>query len=74
MQIVNAYCALGQFPQAYVANQNALYRLSQMSDEVFDRPDMPMTRRHWEDWLRWSNELKLLDKPAGAGQSAAAAG
>ena len=55
-----------------MANQNALYRLSQMSDEVFDRPDMPMTRRHWEDWLRWSNELKLLDKPAGAGQSAAA--
>ena len=74
VQIVNAYCALGQFPQAYVANQNALYRLSQMSDEVFERPDMPMTRRHWEDWLRWSNELKLLDKPAGAGQSAAAAG
>jgi len=70
VQIVNAYCALGQFPQAYVANQNALYRLSQMPDEVFDRPDMPMTRRHWEDWLRWSNELKLLDKPA----QAAAAG
>ncbi len=69
VQIVNAYCALGQFPQAYVANQNALYRLSQMPDEVFDRPDMPMTRRHWEDWLRWSNELKLLDKPS---QSAAA--
>ncbi len=69
VQIVNAHCALGQFPQAYVANQNALYRLSQMPDEVFDRPDMPMTRRHWEDWLRWSNELKLLDKPA---QSAAA--
>lgn len=70
VQIVNAYCALGQFPQAYVANQNALYRLSQLPDEVFDRPDMPMTRRHWEDWLRWSNELKLLDKPA----QAAAAG
>ena len=70
VQIVNAYCALGQFPQAYVANQNALYRLSQLPDEVFDRPDMPMTRRHWEDWLRWSNELKLLDKPP----QAAAAG
>ncbi|MEE9404155.1 MAG: hypothetical protein V3V20_04630 [Algisphaera sp.] len=71
VQIVNAHCALGQFPQAYVANQNALYRLSQMPDEVFDRPDMPMTRRHWEDWLRWSNELKLLDKPS---QSAAVSG
>jgi tetratricopeptide (TPR) repeat protein len=62
VQIVNAYCEMQEFQQAYVANQNALWQLSQMPDEVFDRPDMPMTRRHWEDWLRWSSELKLLDK------------
>ncbi|MEM6457873.1 MAG: tetratricopeptide repeat protein [Planctomycetota bacterium] len=62
VQIVNAYCELQEFQQAYVANQNALWQLSQMDDAVFDRPDMPMTRRHWEDWLRWSSELKLLDK------------
>ncbi len=62
VQIVNAYCELQEFQQAYVANQNALWQLSQMNDEVFDSPDMPMTRQHWEDWLRWSSELKLLDK------------
>ena len=66
VQIVNAYCELQEFQQAFVANQNALWQLSQMEDEVFDRPDMPMTRQHWEDWLRWSSELKLLDKQASA--------
>ena len=66
VQIVNAYCEMQEFQQAYVANQNALWQLSQMPDEIFDRPDMPMTRRHWEDWLRWSSELKLLDKQTAA--------
>ncbi len=66
VQIVNAYCEMQEFQQAYVANQNALWQLSQMPDEVFDRPDMPMTRQHWEDWLRWSSELKLLDKQTAA--------
>lgn len=68
VQIVNAYCELQEFQQAYVANQNALWQLSQMEDEVFDRPDMPMTRQHWEDWLRWSSELKLLDKQAASAE------
>ena len=61
VQIVNAFCELGQFQQAFVANQNALWQLAQMPDEAFDSPDMPMTRQHWEDWLRWSSELELLD-------------
>lgn len=68
VQIVNAYCELQEFQQAYVANQNALWQLSQMDDEVFDSPDMPMTRKHWEDWLRWSSELKLLDKQSASVQ------
>lgn len=68
VQIVNAYCELQEFQQAYVANQNALWQLSQMDDEVFDSPDMPMTRQHWEDWLRWSSELKLLDKQSAAAE------
>jgi tetratricopeptide (TPR) repeat protein len=68
VQIVNAYCEMQEFQQAYVANQNALWQLSQMPDEVFDRPDMPMTRQHWEDWLRWSSELKLLDKQSASVQ------
>ncbi len=62
VQIVNAYCELGEFQQAHVANQNAMFQLTQMDDKVFDSPAMPMTRQHWEDWLRWSSELKLLDK------------
>ncbi|MBB6430728.1 tetratricopeptide repeat protein [Algisphaera agarilytica] len=68
VQMVNAYCELQEFQQAYVANQNALWQLSQMEDEVFDSPDMPMTRQHWEDWLRWSSELKLLDKQSASAQ------
>lgn len=68
VQIVNAYCELQEFQQAYVANQNALWQLSQMNDEVFDSPDMPMTRKHWEDWLRWSSELKLLDKQSASAE------
>ncbi|MEM9419237.1 MAG: tetratricopeptide repeat protein [Planctomycetota bacterium] len=68
VQMVNAYCELQEFQQAYVANQNALWQLGQMEDEVFDSPDMPMTRQHWEDWLRWSSELKLLDKQSASAQ------
>jgi len=57
VQKVNAYCEMGQFQQARVANENALWHLNRIPDEAFDDPSLPMTREHWEDWLRWSSEL-----------------
>ncbi|MEM1208687.1 MAG: tetratricopeptide repeat protein [Planctomycetota bacterium] len=57
VQKVNAYCEMGQFQQARVANENALWHLNRIPDEAFDDPSLPMTREHWENWLRWSSEL-----------------
>ncbi|MEM6332731.1 MAG: tetratricopeptide repeat protein [Planctomycetota bacterium] len=57
VQKVNAYCEMGQFQQARVANDNALWHLNRIPDEAFDDPSLPMSREHWEDWLRWSSEL-----------------
>ncbi len=60
VQIVNAYAELGQFDRARVANRHALDLLERLDDSVFDDPTVPMSRRHWEDWLRWTSELELL--------------
>ena len=60
VQIVNARCELGQFQEAKVANDHALWQLERIPDEAFDDPALPMSREHWEDWLRWTSELKLF--------------
>ncbi|BAM02901.1 tetratricopeptide repeat protein [Phycisphaera mikurensis] len=57
VQIVNAHCELGEFAAAGVANRRALLLLGRLDDAAFDSPDLPMDRRHWQDWLRWSSEL-----------------
>ena len=57
VQIVNAHCELGEYAAAGVANRRALLLLSRLDDSAFDSPDLPMDRRHWQDWLRWSGEL-----------------
>jgi tetratricopeptide (TPR) repeat protein len=61
VQIVNAHCELGQYQEAAVANRQALWQLDRMPDDAFDDPSLPMTRQHWEDWLRWSGELGLYE-------------
>ena len=38
--------------------------LERMDDEAFDRPEVPMTRQHWQDWLRWTSELDLFERQA----------
>lgn len=60
VQIVNAHCELGEFAAAAVANRRALLLLNRLDDSAFESPDLPMDRRHWQDWLRWSSELDLF--------------
>lgn len=67
VQIVNAYCELGRVQQARVANERARWHLKRIPDEAFDDPSrLPMTREHWQDWLRWSSELDLFGTQANA--------
>ncbi|MCC7145091.1 MAG: tetratricopeptide repeat protein [Phycisphaeraceae bacterium] len=61
VQIVNAYGQLGQVQQARAADRRAQDHLKRIPEEAFNDPDLPMTRRHWDDWLRWTNELGLFD-------------
>jgi tetratricopeptide (TPR) repeat protein len=60
IQIVNAYCELGKFQQAKIANDNARRQLERIPDEAFEDENLPMKREHWEDWLRWTSELNLF--------------
>jgi tetratricopeptide (TPR) repeat protein len=63
VQIVNAHCELGNYQEAGVYNSLALERLKQMPDEAFNQPGLPMSREHWEDWLRWTSERDLFSGP-----------
>jgi TolA-binding protein len=73
VQIVNAHCELGNYQEAGVYNSMALERLKQMPDAAFNKPGLPMSREHWEDWLRWTNERDLFSGPEQAGPQQAAA-
>ncbi len=64
VQIVNAYCELGRYDAAKRANEKALWALERLPDEAFNDPTLPMTRQHWEDWLRWTSEMDLFGAQA----------
>ena len=64
VQIVNAYCELDNYAAARTANNKALVLLESMDEAAFDRPEMPMQKQHWRDWLRWSTELDLFARRA----------
>ncbi len=66
VQIVNAYCEMGQRQEAKVANDRARWQLQRIPDEAFDDPTLPMKREHWQEWLRWSSELNLFGAQAQA--------
>ena len=66
VQIVNAYCELGKTQEAKVANDRARWQLKRIPDEAFNDPTLPMTREHWQDWLRWTSELNLFSSQANA--------
>lgn len=62
VQIVNIHSELGQTQAARAANRRARDLLNLIPDSAFDDPSLPMTRDHWERWLRWSSELDLFAK------------
>lgn len=64
VQIVNANCELNRVQAARVANVRARERLKQIPEEAFNDVTIPMTRRHWEDWLKWSSQLDLFGSQA----------
>lgn len=66
VQIVNAYCELGRFQQAKVANDMARSQLERIPDSAFEDENLPMKREHWEDWLRWTSERNLFTSQASA--------
>ncbi len=66
IQQVNAHSELGQFQAARVANDRARYQLRRIPDDAFNDPSLPMSREHWEDWLKWTSELNLFDAQASA--------
>ena len=60
VQIVNANCELGNVQAAKVANRRAREQLKRIPEEAFEDESLPMTRQHWQDWLRWADELDLF--------------
>jgi len=66
IQIVNAYCELGRFQDARVANDMARSQLERIPDSAFEDENLPMKRAHWENWLRWTSERDLFGRQASA--------
>lgn len=63
VQIVNAYVAQSRWAEARTANERATQHLARFPESVWNRPDLPMERRHWERWLE---ARTLLDQSATA--------
>jgi tetratricopeptide (TPR) repeat protein len=64
VQMVNAYAELGQYQNARAVNLRARDHLRRIPEEAFNDPSLPMTRKHWQDWLQWSSKLNLFDPQA----------
>ncbi len=60
VQIVNAYCEMGRLDEARVANDRARAQLKRIPEEAFNDPSLPMNRRHWEDWLKFTSQFNLF--------------
>jgi tetratricopeptide (TPR) repeat protein len=57
IQTVNAYIALGDFTSARTANDRAKATYQTLPDDVWDDPNLPMSRREWESWLDANTRL-----------------
>lgn len=69
VQIVNSNAELGRVQDARVATRKAQALLKRIPEDLFDSETVPMSRKHWEEWLRWTSELNLFD--ASSSRSAA---
>jgi tetratricopeptide (TPR) repeat protein len=59
VQIVNAYCQLGQIEKAKAANERAKWLLRRMPPESFTDGSFQMPKEYWEQWLKWANDSGL---------------
>ncbi len=50
-QIVSAYAAEGKWAEAKTANERARQQLNKFPESIWQTPDLPMEKRHWEAWL-----------------------
>jgi len=57
VQIVNSYAEMGEWELARKANERAKVFLERIPESVFDDPNLPMSRRHWQRWLDFTSEL-----------------
>ena len=57
VQIVNTYVAAGNLSAARTANERARLFYEGLPEEVWDDPNLPMSRRDWERWLASSSAL-----------------
>lgn len=57
VQIVNTYVRQGNYAAARAANERARYFYESLPPEVWDDPNLPMTRRDWERWIESSSKL-----------------
>ena len=65
VQIVNCYVRMDRLEEARTANERARRRLRELPPGALDRPDVPMTRRHWERWLDSAAALDALAEADG---------
>ncbi|MCL4220525.1 MAG: tetratricopeptide repeat protein [Phycisphaerales bacterium] len=64
VQIVNTYLRQGNVSAARAANERAKYFYESLPEEVWDDPNLPMSRRDWERWIE-SNSKLYAEKPGG---------
>ncbi len=67
VQMVNAYCELNRIADARAVNARARQHLKRIPEGAFDDPSLPLDRKHWEEWLRFTSEHKLFEAQASAG-------
>lgn len=71
VQIVNANAELGRVQDARVATRKAQALLKRIPEDRFNDETVPMSRKHWEEWLRWTSELNLFDAAGSTSAGAA---
>lgn len=74
VQIVNAYLEQGDTARAATANERAKRFYAGLPAEVWEDPNLPMTRRDWERWLDSSAAITKAGAGTGAGVSATPGG
>jgi len=62
IQIVNAHVSQGDLDRARTANERARRFFMSLPEEVWNDPNLPMSRQDWERWLDSSQRLRDLER------------